>query len=224
MSQGKINNQSLRSRLADLDSLPGEELHDKSAAWSRLHDRLGEKPRRINPLWYWAAAALIIACSLPFIITHSHPEGIAKEDADKKIQQQQIKADFNKSGEIPIVVAAPASAEEKKTVITKANDRAAIKDSGKNNATAAIPELIVPQQEIIPLPAAQDPQPAIAAAAKKKLRVVSINDLYTPPQESATASSLPPAITGKKFYHIPAATPPMQEYTGVLKIKIHLKH
>lgn len=226
MSQEKLNNQTLRSKLADLDSLPGEELQDKAAAWSNLHDRLRKRPGRINPLWYWAAAALIIACSLPFIITNKKTEGIVKEDAVEKIQQQPIKNDTNKPVEMPIVISTPGTTGQKATRIIKANNRIEIKDTGRNNNKIAIvPEIIVPQQEAIQQPIAENPQPVIAAApAKKKLRVVSINELYTPEQESLIASSLPPAIVTKKFYNMPTATPPVQEYAGVLKIKISLKH
>jgi hypothetical protein len=227
MSQEKLNNQSLRSKFADLESLPGEVLQNKNAAWNTLHDRLRKKPQRIKPLWYWAAATFIVACSLPFIINNKNPEGIAKEDVGEKIQPQKIKADAGKPAEIPIVIAAPAATEEKKTIIVKANDRISIKDSGKNDkaATVIISEPPVPQQqEIVPSLIVENPQPVIAAVpAKKKLRVISINELDAP-QESATASSLPPAIATKKFYSISTTTPPVQEYAGVLKIKISLKH
>jgi hypothetical protein len=225
MPQEKLNNQTLRSKLADLVSLPGEELQDKAAAWSTLHDRLRKKPRRINPLWYWAAAALIIACSLPFIITKKKAEEIVKADATEKIQQP-IKADTNKPVEMPIVISTPGTLNQKATQIIKPNNHIEIKDTGSNNNTIAIvPEIIVPQQEVIQQPVAENPQPVIAATpAKKKLRVVSINELYTPEQESLIASSLPPAIVTKKFYNMPTTTPPVQEYAGVLKIKISLKH
>ncbi len=227
MSQEKLNNQSLRSKLADLESLPGESLQNKNAAWNTLHNRLRKKPQRIKPLWYWAAAAFIIACLLPFIITNKNPDGIVKEDAGKKIQPQQIKADPDKSAEMPIVIAAPSSTEEKKTIIVKANNETGIKDFGKDDkaATAIIPEpTILQQQGTIQPFITENPQPIIAAVpAKKKLRVVSINELDTP-QEFATASSLPSAISTKKFYNISTAIPPVQEYAGVLKIKISLKH
>jgi hypothetical protein len=228
MLQEKLNNQSLRSKLEDLDSLPGEELQNKSAAWNTLHDRLRKKPQRIKPLWYWAAAAFIIACLLPFSITNKNPERIAKENAGKKIQPQQIKADLNKPVEMPIVITAPSATEEKKTLIVKANNGISIKDSGKDDeaVTVIIPEQPVPQQqEIIPSFVVENPQPGIAAApAKKKLRVISINELDTPQQESATVSSSSPAISTKKFYNISTTMPPVQEYAGVLKIKISLKH
>jgi hypothetical protein len=228
MSQEKLNNQSLRSKFEDLDSLPGEELQNKNAAWNTLHDRLRKKPQRIKPLWYWAAAVFIIACVLPFIITNKNPDRIAKDDAGKRIQPQQIKADTGRPVEMPIVISVPLATEEKKSIIVKANDRISFKDSGKNDKAVAviIPEQTIPQQQETIQPfVVENPQQAIVAApAKKKLRVVSINELDTPQQESATASSLPSAIATKKFYNISTTTPPAEEYAGVLKIKISLKH
>lgn len=225
MSQEKLSNQSFRSRLADLDNLPGEDLQDKDAAWSRLHDRLREKPRRIKPLWYWAAAALIIACSLPFIITNRKPEGIVKEDAVKKIQQP-VEADKSRSEEMPTVISTPGKAEQKPIKIINENNHVQIKDTGKNdnNTAAVVPPVVIPQQEIIPQLAAENIQIATTALpVKKKLRVVSINELYTPQESSMASSSLPPATVTKKFYNISTSTSPVQEYAGVLKIKISLK-
>lgn len=228
MSQEKLNNKSLRSKFEDLDCLPGEGLQNKNVAWNTLHDRLREKPQRIKPLWYWAAAAFIIACLLPFIITNKNPEGIAKESAGEKTQPQQIKTDTDKPAEMPILIAAPAATEEKKTIIVKANNGTGIKDFGKDDkaVTIIIPEQTIPQQpEAIQSVIVENPPPVIAAAsAKKKLRVVSINELDAPQQESVTASSLPSATATKKFYNISTATAPVQEYAGVLKIKISLKH
>jgi hypothetical protein len=49
-----------RSKLDVLDGLEGE-IYNKAGGWDKLHERLKEKRLRTKAIWYWAAAALLVA-------------------------------------------------------------------------------------------------------------------------------------------------------------------
>ncbi|HEY5465203.1 MAG TPA: hypothetical protein VIJ95_18220 [Hanamia sp.] len=61
MSNGKQNNyENWKSKLDNLDSLPGENMPDKNEEWEKLYARLGGKKRSKKAVFYWAAAACIL--------------------------------------------------------------------------------------------------------------------------------------------------------------------
>ena len=53
-----------KNKLDELDHLPGESHPDKSASWQKLHDRLRPKPAKKRTVWYWIAAAVLLAVVL----------------------------------------------------------------------------------------------------------------------------------------------------------------
>jgi hypothetical protein len=67
MSNEKLSDNWI-SRLNELESLPGETSFNRSAAWQRLHQRLEEKKEDKKAMWYWLAAACLLAIvSIPFL-------------------------------------------------------------------------------------------------------------------------------------------------------------
>ncbi|MDQ2718593.1 MAG: hypothetical protein M3Z26_02345 [Bacteroidota bacterium] len=59
-NENRSNIQNWRTKLDELDSLPGESLPDKSISWEKLHARLRGKKRDKRKAWYWAAACLLL--------------------------------------------------------------------------------------------------------------------------------------------------------------------
>src|SRR5882757_1268280 len=58
-----------KDRLEQLSSLPGEIWTDKDASWERLYDRLKHEPaRRINPLYWKAAASVLLILGISLLI------------------------------------------------------------------------------------------------------------------------------------------------------------
>jgi len=57
-----------KSRLDQLTQLPGEIPAGKEAAWDKLHVRLQKKPVRKKPVWYWAAACLLFASGMSWLM------------------------------------------------------------------------------------------------------------------------------------------------------------
>jgi len=56
---------SLRSNLDRVTEIPGEPAFDTNAAWNKLSGRLEKKPIHRKPVFYWAAAAiLLLICSV----------------------------------------------------------------------------------------------------------------------------------------------------------------
>ncbi|WP_217605710.1 hypothetical protein [Chitinophaga sp. GbtcB8] len=67
----EAHNKDWVSRLDGLDHAAGEAGLDKNAAWDRLHTRIQSKQRSNKALWYWAAAACVLAaCLIPALLVH----------------------------------------------------------------------------------------------------------------------------------------------------------
>ena len=62
-----------KSKLEELESLPGEAMLDNNLAWEKLHARLQGKNRERKPLWYWiAAAAVLFLFMIPIFISNKN--------------------------------------------------------------------------------------------------------------------------------------------------------
>ena len=72
MSNGNRNSAGWKSKLDELETLPGELMPDKNAAWDKLHSRLATKRNNNKKaVWYWAAAACILfALMIPMFVTN----------------------------------------------------------------------------------------------------------------------------------------------------------
>ena len=76
MLSEKYNNQSWRSSLDDLDSLPGEEKASTGVSWNKLNARLqvtAKKNKRTLYLWLAAACVVISFFTVVFVSTFKQP-------------------------------------------------------------------------------------------------------------------------------------------------------
>lgn len=99
-------------KLDQLDQIPGEPAFNTNAAWNKLSSRLENKPIHRKPVFFWAAAAIIILlCSIglfkmykpggnelagtpaklePTIILPSNPSNLKINDVKLKANSQQV--------------------------------------------------------------------------------------------------------------------------------------
>lgn len=189
MSIENLNNTgSWRSKLDDLEGLPGETPADKNAAYEKLHARLRGKKRSRKAMWYWAAAAcLLLAFMIPLIFKKDKIHPVAGIEAEHK-QQEKIPDDINTE---PVK-------KDSVTIITPLNEKAKeVVASGKINRTDLniIPVELkndirlydtVNSTDLAKENISNSLQPVdsasstAAASPRKKLKVVHVNELGDP--------------------------------------------
>lgn len=194
MSNGKQNNyESWKSKLDDLDSLPGETIPDKNEQWEKLYSRLGGKKRSRKSIWYWVAAVCILFVLLIpplFYKSNDHQVSfIQKQKNNTEPESHTIKNSFKKgidekdSSRIlnsSIVINMRAKTE---TLSPKKN-RKYIYEKQMNIIRLAD---TVSKQNILPEAKSNSLSPmdtfsslAISTPIRKKLKVVHINELGDP--------------------------------------------
>jgi hypothetical protein len=187
-----------KNELAGLEQLPGEEGVDKNRLWEKLHDRLREKPARKKAGWYWmAAACLLLAVALPVVLHHKHPDGMAKNKPRHIREVRSTNLPAITSAIVPPISQAPAHKGQANKPLKKALPHV----SGHTIAPVAEAE-----PPILPVPppahtessnlAAFTDTPRLVATvpAKKKLRVVHINELDTSLEEVYPATKNATAV------------------------------
>ena len=113
-----------KSKLEELESLPGEAMPDKNTAWEKLHARLeGKKPQR-KAVWYWIAAACILFLFIvPLIVSDKKDHQLAHT----KLKQNQSESKQNQDQQHAAVA-----------IITHNKDSVTIKHSFLSGKGAAI--------------------------------------------------------------------------------------
>lgn len=186
MANDNQNNFHWKNKLEDADSLFSETLPDKNNAWEKLHTRLYKTPRRKGLVWYWVAAAcLLLAVIIPAITINKKHDIIvkntpAKTEAIKKIVPEISTPEENENVQIaPALIgkksnlqqtispgeikpAATNILQNQETVITNSTDEKIIKE-----------EPIVSSVPVIDTTISM----ALVTPAKKKIKVVHINEL-----------------------------------------------
>ncbi len=196
MSNENLNSEfHWKSKLEELKSLPGE-IFNKEASWEKLHGQLQKKPGNKKALWYWAAAACLLAAISVALILSNKKENVLvnNNQVQKKIQPSpSFLRTINDSAtsivisSIPVERKSPARQAENLSKIIKPGDHkilivenvAAKHDKEESIKSGVINNVITPV----------DSQISIVASIpfKKKLRVVHINELGDPVEESIMA-------------------------------------
>ena len=182
-----------KNKLDETGDLPGVVLQDKNAAWEKLHSRLQGKPRRINPAWYWAAAACILfLCAIPLFTTTDQQVETVKNDNLKNITAETRIQHVSLPGKSKTIMSAEPT--QQKTVINHLPVQPA---AGKNKSTPnpsnekqtiqpPVEQNYLTQAAIEVHPVENDStlnMVAIATPIKQKLKVVHINELGEPAQQ-----------------------------------------
>ena len=231
MSNEKQNNIThWRNQLEALDSLPGERLVDKDAAWENLYNRLREKPRLNNAAWYWAAACVLIGMTISGMLIFQRDNGPATNISLEKT---------NKT-----IVAPQPPVHQKDMIMIKRPQQASIARSAEKSAhivnvkrsikkIASFDAILIPAHEVKEVvtidPTTTLPSPIIIVAAtapKKQFRIIHINELETVSLQMATSPVRKKNgfIQWKNDHDIQPAAVPEKEYAGVSTIKIPLKN
>jgi hypothetical protein len=221
-----------KNKLEALDSLPEAVLADKNAAWEKLHHRLQEKKTGNKAIWYWAAAGLLAALVMPWMIANKKENGLVKSIPLQKENRAIPATHMPALQEEPVAVILSAL-PTKDQPVKKIHGSTA----GKNMLTltgAAPAASKVTAVETIPAPTVNITAPAgvlssliSIAAVKKQLRVVHINELETPPAINSVQLALSASHEQNnfrfRFGNSHSVNPPpgsLQENTGIVKIPL----
>ena len=166
---------SWRTKLTQPDALPEQGLDDPESAWQQLYARLGEKPRRRLFYWYGAAACLLLALIPAALLfrpaSGKHPGNTLRQASAIHPSPSTIRSTASTSSSGSVSSVSPPS-----------DHRRPPPKSGIRPAAIVplIPAGPTPITLVPPSPG-QGLQLAQQPPIKKTLRVVSINELDTPP-------------------------------------------
>ncbi len=195
-SENQNNTSNWRSKLDELESLPGEAILDKNASWEKLHEKLkGGKSNR-KATWYWVAAAsvlVVLMISLLNLIKEDHhlPKNLTVLKQPDKPTSSPSPAAKKDSGE----GINPALLETNKTITFENKkdkiNHSAISANVKNFIhvpdTASAHDAIAQSSDSVLQPADNILATAIISA-KKKLPVIHINELDNSFEEEISVS------------------------------------
>ena len=203
--------QNWKSKLEELESLPGETMPDKNAAWEKIHARLeGRRPAR-KPVWYWpAAASVLLLLTLTIFISNKKSEQLP-DTASKRIQpatkqklpEENVPAKTENHHKDLFTAASPAPPKKSRPVIfDKQNETAEKNMAASSKDEVRLHDSVNAQHQtaetIHNYLSATDTASRTASVmpVKKRLPVVQINELGDPddvPQvaHSSEKSSVP---------------------------------
>jgi hypothetical protein len=202
MSNGNRNSATWRSKLDELESLPGEIMPDKNAAWDKLHSRLATKRNNNKKVtWYWTAAACVLfALMIPTFVTNKREAQLTTTTIKQNLSRVKTPARTLIEKDVLKENVRPAKKSEIISVRTK-NEKLNSKTIPQETSneirlydTVSSHSLMKENVNIISQPADTLSYIASALPVKKKLKVVHINELGDPVEIS-------PDIAGKKDLH-----------------------
>jgi hypothetical protein len=189
MSIKKPNNHSgWKSKLDELDCLPGEKNPYSNALWQKLDSRLQEKKRSRKALWYWAAAVLLPVLMLSLWAIRGKENELVKTLPVQDQPQKTIAAGIQVINKDTAAVTEVIK-NEKKSIVTVNKETeqmipgtAVIKETVTGTTANDTNTFVQLMPAIIPA-ATTDTSVTTAVAVqpvKKKLKVVHINELNEP--------------------------------------------
>ena len=223
MSDEKVNKSFYwKDKLDELDLLPGEAPVDKEAGWQQLRNRLQKKPRKKKGIAYWIAAACLVGVMVLTRLQLMQPEEtLVRRDTHpaprtslkhlpvtgnqkflatlKQTAKKNIHPPESKDKLYPVVVKAAATGEP-----------VPLPDTVKETLPAADPYQPV------------DTVHLITAAPKKKLRVVHINEVNRPEDDTQLASNDPAPSSAQlsRENSLPNFSVSRNASDNIIKIKI----
>ena len=219
-------------KLDELSSLPGEAVLEKNAAWEKLHGRLEEGPRKKKTIWYWAAACILLAITIPFILANKKENGLVKEIPQQKKNIIEQPGQIQIHPKEPVALISPVQVKRKQpvTVIKKTKIAGDLNIAKENNAVATIAILPVENKAETVLNSIPPADTVVAVVtgmpARKKLQVIHLNELDPSPVPADLPAfvkrSLKLKFGNNKVSNQTFAT--QQQYTNDFKINLSLKN
>ena len=212
-----------KNKLDELTGIPGEPPFDQPAAWQALHDRLQKKPLPRVATKYWIAAACLLCVIILSGLMLTQPDVIIVKRATQSTRH------FS-----PKPVTQPVSHEADAVAFQPVIKNKPISPPiPKNNLHPSLVHAAVGRPMLLPdttdntLLAITIPQPhdtmhlTAAAPAKKKLRVVHINELNNTVDDGHLASNLAAASSKKSMSEDDAGLSLSRNASdNILKIKL----
>jgi len=174
--------------LENPDSFHGEIIKHKTEAWEKLYQRLHKKPQRKLSAWYWAAASLVVAIGtvMLFISREKNQVTVVSGPAVVKTQSPRVNSKSLTLIQKNRVVKLTKSKQKTRTTAVQKNNLTGSAHFNKNfNPDSVITQLT----ELVTSPTIINDSSAIHSVtvtipAKKKLRVVHLNEIGQPAEES----------------------------------------
>lgn len=206
------NSPTWKSKLEELESLPGETMPDNNAAWEKLHARLeGGKPQK-KVVWYWIAAACILFLfMIPLIVLNKKDHQLANTEPN----QNQPGAKQNQRRE-PASVAITNHEKDSGTIkypVLSEKDVAIVSDKSRQLVHGNIQENKTENFRVYDTVSIQNPMAGTiqktlqaidtsshtvsAVLTKKRLPVVHVNEL----EESPDMSTQVARNSEKPYFH-----------------------
>ncbi|HVS96938.1 MAG TPA: hypothetical protein VHE54_10640 [Puia sp.] len=195
---------SWRSRLDPMEGIPGQGLDDRELTWARLMDRLRGKPRRRLPVYAIVAACLLLLTIPAARFFHGRSSRKTTPpfvQAAAPATQPDGQREFVSSAAKPLMQPqTPAGRHWKKDDLAGNGHRSGRQTARSANRTpsaqiglVAVTDALIHTPGAPPAPLVSQ-LPAAGAAAKKKWKVVDLNELnsgWQPPP--GMAYNFPPA-------------------------------
>ncbi len=225
-NENQNNSHTWKSKLEELESLPGETMPDKNAAWEKIHARLDGKTSERKPVWYWiAAASVLFLFMIPFFISNKKNHqlsdtGLKQNQYERKQNQQEKQVPVATVNPHKYSFTAENTALPKKNlpVIFDKSNKKGFKNIAENKKDQLrLYDTVNTQNQITKTTnnALQiiDSASGIASImpAKKRLPVVHINELGEPenPPQVARSSEKPSVhflkLGSEEVYNSPAS-------------------
>ena len=182
-----------KSKLDNLDSLPGEIMPDKNEAWEKLYARLGGKKRKQKSIWYWAAAACILFALMipPFFLKNKNRQisntqtQINNTESDSHLIKNSTKKAIDEKDSTQIFHSSIVINNQVKTeAVSPKKIRKNIYEKQMN--PLRLPDMVSTQNILLEAKSnSLSPMDTFSSIAtsnpvKKKLKVVHINELGDP--------------------------------------------
>jgi hypothetical protein len=226
LNEKQNNSNSWKNKLETLDCMPDEVALSKDQVWRKLNSRLKEKESGKKILWYWVAAAILLAVIIPFVM-------YKKEDVlVKKVTLPQPKVQ-------PELVILPSASKDMNvaTNTMPVEKRAILINNKQKNTVIPSPQITIHdtmtkaivllpfEKKLMPVVVVQPSVDSFIANATStpkmtKMKLVHINDIETTEQEFYTSGEKLKQ-TLKSDYRKNATAKP-KEYVSVLQLKIPL--
>ena len=179
-----------KSGLDQLDFLPGEPPVDKEAGWQKLHDRLQHSRRKKKAGGYWVAAACLLGVMILTRLLLMQPgDSLVKKDPPSTRKTSPTPRPVIDNPET--VAFLPPSSNKRSSLPDIKNKLHPVAKAATTSGLMVPPDTImeIPSPTAIVQPV--DTVQLITAAPKKKLRVVHINEVDRPAEDTQLASNVP---------------------------------